>query len=152
MKLGLLLAAVGMVASCGAGSPLTQDQINTFSVPGYIASSCAQKGWLTNPAYAGRMVTRMNGKLRGRASQAQLQMGQRYAASLGEVQPHHCREIEFEGARILQEDAAKAASSERFSLSMDSVAQSAQQMNANRPRTVSCQHMEWGNTTFCNSF
>lgn len=145
------IAFLPLVLAACVSNPMTYQQIE-WGVSHYtVGNTCYRKGWVDNPpvmsAYLGAIQSALstNGDP-ALISQAQSRM------STATVTRDDCRQLEMYAWQHAQQQAEAARQRESFRQSMDSVSQSAQQTQSYTPRTVTCQHYQWGNMTSCSSY
>ena len=64
-----------------------------------------------------------------------------------------CRKLEMVAFQYVQQQAEAEQQRKEFEASIDRISQNAQQIQRQyTPRTVTCQHYQWGNMTSCTGF
>ena len=135
-----------------AVTPLTQSETELGVAHSLGAQACYQRGWVNNPSVMVAYLNAVQSNLRARGDQALISQAER-KMSAATIRIEDCRQLEMIALQYAQQQAEKARQQQAFDEAMDSLSQSAQQIQSQyQPRTTTCQHYQWGNMTSCTSY
>lgn len=143
------------LVGCAPPPPLSPKEVETAVFSSHVAQACIQKGWVTDLPSLVNYGAYQDKSLSGRASAEYLASIREYISKqypAHGVTLQHCRAVQALAVELAQDEVKAQPRQQEFDASMDRPAATGQamQQNALNSGPITCQHYQWGNTTFCN--